>query len=570
MPFKRPEPPSDSDAVSSSSVTPAEPSQPPRKKSRPSQLGDLLKGVKIFVLQTKLEAPTIAELLFLIERSGAELCKDVKEASVIITAVRMRKRLERHIDWKIAKSKAVVTPDWLRDSVQKKTPMHCGDYAALQDLEGTTEAKCPTESDGETSTASPALSTPPPQRHFQRKSSSPHTPSREPGPSKSATPPPANLLPPDPPYEFNPEDLDYRSRFACMRASPLKCPNQELCEMLDVMRQTREVEGEERSELSYRRAVAVIKSYPTKIKYRREAEKLPYIGTKLISMIEEYLDTGHISEVDSTLASPRFHSLTAFSSIYGIGPKTAQYLYGLGLTTIEQLETYYGVKPSEQGVMLDSEKDARDVMEENWIKVALGLRHDLAIKIPREGVEEIHRVIMAELDEVEPGCVSTVVGGYRRGKTESGDVDIVFTHPNASRTKGLCKRFMKRLYEKGLVTHVMHLSGFHTHNALRTTHWDSLEKALTIFVLPGHTTRRRVDFIFAQPETYWTAVVGWTGSLMFERDLRLWAKQRGLKFDSSGMTRRRDSKHLYPQTEKEVFDILGLPWIDPTMRNADV
>ena len=35
-------------------------------------------------------------------------------------------------------------------------------------------------------------------------------------------------------------------------------------------------------------------------------------------------------------------------------------------------------------------------------------------------------------------------------------------------------------------------------------------------------------------------------------------------------TRRRDSKLIYPRTEKEVFDTLGLPWIDPTMRNADL
>ena len=35
-------------------------------------------------------------------------------------------------------------------------------------------------------------------------------------------------------------------------------------------------------------------------------------------------------------------------------------------------------------------------------------------------------------------------------------------------------------------------------------------------------------------------------------------------------TRRHDTKRFLPKSEKEVFDILGLPWIDPTMRNADV
>jgi DNA polymerase mu len=34
-------------------------------------------------------------------------------------------------------------------------------------------------------------------------------------------------------------------------------------------------------------------------------------------------------------------------------------------------------------------------------------------------------------------------------------------------------------------------------------------------------------------------------------------------------TRRHDSKRFLPKTEEEVFQILGLPWIDPTMRNVD-
>lgn len=50
---------------------------------------------------------------------------------------------------------------------------------------------------------------------------------------------------------------------------------------------------------------------------------------------------------------------------------------------------------------------------------------------------------------------------------------------------------------------------------MRTSHWDTLEKALTVFRLPNDGERenphlhRRVDLIFAVPEVYWTAVVGW-------------------------------------------------------------
>jgi len=205
------------------------------------------------------------------------------------------------------------------------------------------------------------------------------------------------------------------------------------------------------------------------------------------------------------------------------------------------------------------------------------LRSELNEKIPRDEVEEMHDAVMEHLEQIQPGCLSTVVGGYRRGKLESNDVDIVISHPHlqsgGDQVKGLCAKLVNRLWDNGLVTHVMHLSGFHAPDALRTAHWDSLEKALTVFILPQDGTRRRVhrrlDLIFASPEAYWTAVVGWTGSKMFERDLRKWAKdKKGLKFDSTGITRRRDSKFFYPKSEREVFEILGLEWIDPRLRNA--
>jgi len=148
---------------------------------------------------------------------------------------------------------------------------------------------------------------------------------------------------------------------------------------------------------------------------------------------------------ETALKSPRFQALREFTQVYGIGPSTARQLYALGLRTIEHLERYYGVEPfvptaspsakdsvevkeeinesddidhrypssaimkqdsgltgdenirsndipdppsnvpvkQERGVILDSEYDAKDVMHENWIRIALGLRQDLATKSAR-------------------------------------------------------------------------------------------------------------------------------------------------------------------------------------------
>ncbi|KAH9006161.1 Nucleotidyltransferase [Lactarius hatsudake] len=523
---------------------------PRRAKTAPG----ILASYRLFILHTKLAHKDISELHDLAEKADADLVSSPDEADVVVTAIGMRKRLERHIDWNLAKTKALVKPDWLRDSVEQGHPLPCTDYAALPDLKEATEEHCPRS---KSQSAVTALS----------KSGSLSTSSRS--PSRAALTPPAFLLPPSKPPSS--VELDHTAHFCCSRASPLVCPNQALCAEFDVLRRSRMLESNERSALSYARAIAAIKAFPRVIteSERREVQKLPFIGTKVSQMIDEYLFTGHIAEVEEIKQSERFASLSLFASIYGIGPTTSRKLYDLGLRTLRDLEAYYEVDastPVEHSGSADM--DAR---------IALGLRDDFQQTISREEVEAIHATIMDHLNAVEPGCVSTLVGGYRRGKPSSNDVDIVFTHPNKTSAKGLCTKLVERLRSAGLVKYVLHLSSFHEHDALRTAQWDSLEKALTVY-RPHNGLHRRVDLICAIPETYWTAVIGWTGGTMFERDLRMAAKSmcanlglsaRGLKFDSTGITRRRDSKLFYPRSEKEVFDIIGLPWVDPTLRNTD-
>lgn len=80
-------------------------------------------------------------------------------------------------------------------------------------------------------------------------------------------------------------------------------------------------------------------------------------------------------------------------------------------------------------------------------------------------------------------------------------------------------------------------------------------------------------FALAAYSVYWCTVIGWSGSLVFERDLRRHAKNVGLKFDSSGIKNRNDESPVWVDPElgeRGVFDRLGLEWIEPTERCADI
>ncbi|RDB25356.1 DNA-directed DNA/RNA polymerase mu [Hypsizygus marmoreus] len=526
--------------------------------------------IRVHVLQAKIDSGTIDELYALIDSETGrflqlELCADPSDADIVITNVRMRKRLERHMDWTLARQKAIVTPEWLRDSIQQKRFLACGDYAALSELREETAANCP---------------------DCKMQLTSCHCVSSSSTNVKSSADPATHLI------TSTKVLSNYAARYACQRASPLVCPNQTLCAELNILRLHRELEGKAINALGYERAIAILKAYPyviTPENFESEVARLPYLGEKIRSKINEFIKFGFVEESQTIRMSERFQSLNLFTTIYGIGPSKARDLYSIGIRTIEDMLRYFDVplgpdgRPiAEEQIILTPNKrrvPPKTRLPDISIKAALALREDLEKKIPRSEVEEMHSVVMAELEQLHPGCMSTIVGGYRRGKLDSNDVDIVISsfsqNSGGDHIKGLCGKLVRKLYDRGLVTNVMHLSGFHAHNALKTTHWDSLEKALTVFVLPPvdgkARIRRRLDLIFASPEAYWTAVVGWTGSRMFERDLRLWAKvEKGMKFDSSGMTRRHDSKLFVPKSEKDVFDMLDLEWIDPTLRNANL
>lgn len=104
MPFKRPAPIHEqSSGYSSKSDRGTTPDiDPPSKRSKISKTAKALPDVKLYIVQAKLTGPAIAELFSLAERNCERLCQDIEHADVILTAITMRRRFERHVPWELA------------------------------------------------------------------------------------------------------------------------------------------------------------------------------------------------------------------------------------------------------------------------------------------------------------------------------------------------------------------------------------------------------------------------------------------------------------------------------------
>lgn len=119
-------------------------------------------------------------------------------------------------------------------------------------------------------------------------------------------------------------------------------------------------------------------------------------------------------------------------------------------------------------------------------------------------------------------------------------------------------------------------SNFITH-ALASSHNDDGSKWLGVSRLPNGI-HRRLDILFVPWKERGAALIYFTGNDIFNRSLRLLASKKGMGLNQRGLfkdTMRGPGRVkltrgtlIASETEEEIFEILGVPWRPPEMRNC--
>lgn len=104
------------------------------------------------------------------------------------------------------------------------------------------------------------------------------------------------------------------------------------------------------------------------------------------------------------------------SKVWGIGDKTAEKLVKMGFHSVRDLR--------EKGLHLLNAQQL----------IGLNYYEELLEKIPRAEVERIYNTVNESCQKILPGAECIVCGSYRRGRPESGDVDVLILPPPVSST----------------------------------------------------------------------------------------------------------------------------------------
>ncbi|XP_023571421.1 DNA polymerase lambda isoform X4 [Octodon degus] len=288
-------------------------------------------------------------------------------------------------------------------------------------------------------------------------------------------------------------------------------------------------------------------SFPRgKRKKQEEACSIPGVGKRMAEKVMEILESGHLRKLDHI--SESVPVLELFSNIWGAGTKTAQMWYHQGFRSLEDIRSRASLTAQQ----------------------AIGLKHysDFLERMPREEAAEIEQTVRVAAQAFSPGLLCVACGSYRRGKPTCGDVDVLLTHPDGRSHRGIFSRLLEKLRQQG----------FLTDDLVSQEDSGRQQKYLGVCRLPGPGQRhRRLDIIVVPYSEFACALLYFTGSAHFNRSMRALAQTKGMSLSEHALCtavargpqglKMGPGQVLPTPTEKDVFQLLGLPYREPAERD---
>lgn len=254
------------------------------------------------------------------------------------------------------------------------------------------------------------------------------------------------------------------------------------------------------------------------------AQKGDGLGKEVRLKIQKILEKGSldISQSARELAT----SLETLQQIYGVGPKKAQELIAEGYTTIASLRKNPTVLTKNQQI---------------------GLRYyeDILKRIPRAEMDQHAAMLMSAKPA---GMEGVIVGSYRRGRPDSGDIDMLVRSDCGTALSD----FIHTLQKRGYIREIL-----------------ALGKHKCMAICSVNAVARRLDVLVTPSSEFPFAVFYFTGSDTFNVAVRSHAQTLGYTLNEHCLM------HILTATpvqgicnEKDLFSHLKLKWVEPVDRTG--
>jgi DNA polymerase (family 10) len=312
--------------------------------------------------------------------------------------------------------------------------------------------------------------------------------------------------------------------------------NREIAEVFQQIGDMMDILGENRFKvIAYRRAAENILHLGQDIRAYWQAgtlQEIPGIGQAIADKIDELLTTGHL-EFYERLQEQVPPGVVSLLEIPDVGPKTAKLLWEeLGLQSVAEVDeaARAGRLRTLKGMGARSEAKILagiELLNRRSDRIPLGTAWPVAADL-LEGLKATCREVVH----------ATVAGSLRRMRSTIGDIDLLAASESPATV-------MRAFAGHPRVAEVV-LSG-----STKTT--VRLQNGL------------QVDLRVLAPDRWGAALQYFTGSQAHNVRVREIAQKQGLSLSEYGF-KRQDGSELLCSEEEQVYETLGLPWIDPELR----
>lgn len=269
-------------------------------------------------------------------------------------------------------------------------------------------------------------------------------------------------------------------------------------------------------------------------------------GNSTIERIQEIIDSGTLQELHKNATiDPQEACARELLTVTGIGPVKAKKIAELG-----------GSLAMLRGAVHDHNLLKPYKLTSHQL---MGLKYyeDLQHRIPHETIQQFDEQLQVECKKKHIPCQAVVCGSYRRGKQDSGDIDILlsrFDWESPQQAKACLQVVLQHLVNLNVL--VDHLTSITTCKT----------KYMGFLRIPGYPYACRVDIRAVVNKQYIPALAYFTGSGEENMRLRSIALKQKMKLNEYSLTHTETGESMALSSEKQLYAALGEPYVEPTQR----
>ena len=230
--------------------------------------------------------------------------------------------------------------------------------------------------------------------------------------------------------------------------------------------------------------------------------------------IDEILKYGKLKEITiKNKEKKNMLNIEELEQVIGIGRKTAYDLVmNYNIKSIDELKKAY--------------IDGKIQLSDN---ILIGLKYYDLYKgnIPRKEIDKINIYLNNKIAEIDSNISITICGSYRRQKPKSNDIDVLMTHKKI-KTKSEIKKKHNYLHE---LVNLLKKDNFLVDDIT----FDKYEYKYMGFAQFEKNPIRRIDIRYVPYNSYYPAMLYFTGSGDFNSKMRNIAKLLGFKLNEYGL-----------------------------------